>query len=76
MYVCRGELFKGDTIDRALITAFYDCKFMTDNSMYPSLNSGDIIYINTIAYRIKPIELNSVVAFKLDGFLYYISLRR
>lgn len=68
MYVWRGELFKGDTIDRALITAFYDCKFMTDTSMYPSLNSGDIIYINTIAHRIKPVERNPIVAFKLNGF--------
>ena len=32
MYVWRGELFKGDTIDKALITVFYDCKFMTDTT--------------------------------------------
>ena len=32
VYGWRNELFTGDTLDKVNITAFYDCKFMTDTT--------------------------------------------
>ena len=50
---------------------FVSRKFVIEgNSMYPSINNGDIIHINTISHKIKPITRNTIVVFELNNEIY------
>jgi signal peptidase I len=61
----------------ALVAAFFvRTPQVSGFSMAPHITSGEIVLINTIAYRLHPPERNDIVAFHHDGVTPEIYIKR